>query len=140
VANKRNVRIELNTFFKKKGYGIISNTNKLAYNMFSRAVNSATNKTQLNSILNKARTHAKNISNLSHSVRNQGSVYGRPLFVLYKAPTNGPNNRSNLVRNVEAFKPSGNLNRNLSEIQKLINRLQKIKSRGEKNIGMMRYK
>lgn len=138
VVHRRNANSALNKFFKKKGYGIIQATNKLAYSLFSSALKSASNKTQLNSTLQKARNYQNKMHLLVHATTNQGPGYGYPILVLYKPPANA-NNRRKLINNVKAFKPSGNLNSNLKKINSMNNRLSAIK-KFEKNIGMMRYK
>ena len=129
---------ELTNFFHKKGYGIISHTNKLAHMLFSQALNSATNKTQFNSIVSKARNYRNSLYNLAHHVKNQGPGYGRPINVLYAPPANA-NNRKNIVRNYEAFKASGNLNANLRILLNLSKRLNSLK-KYERNIGYARYR
>jgi hypothetical protein len=138
VAHRRSAKTDLRNFFQKKGYGIINRKNKLAYSLFSSALNSASNKTQLNSILQKARNYQNKMFSLIHATTNQGPGYGYPILVLYHPPANA-NNRQKLINNVKNFKSSGNLNSNLKKINGMINRLNAIK-KFEKNIGMMRYK
>jgi hypothetical protein len=129
-SSKRNAKYALENIFKNKWTKTVAEKNKPILAKFKKAVNSASNKNKINSIVKSANTHKNNLQNMSHYLTNQGPGYGTPLKKVFNPHINMNNIKTNYNKAILAT-----FNNNLNTLIKLMNRFKAIKAGGARQMS-----